>query len=110
MPSDLALLPPDLAVRSLSADEIVLPPADVAPALAAVRARGHRVLGWEGWLRHPDGRVGHSARHQGTVDLSALPPDAAAAVCAETAARAAAEAAAEPEAGELYVCLAVAAV
>jgi hypothetical protein len=33
---------------------------------------GHRPLGWEGWLRYPNGQVGHSAQHQGTVDLSGL--------------------------------------
>ena len=29
-------------------------------------------LGWEGWLRTPDGQVGHGDAPQGTADLSEL--------------------------------------
>ena len=31
-----------------------------------------KILGWEGWVEHPDGTLGHSERHQGTVDLSRM--------------------------------------
>ncbi len=27
------------------------------------------VIAWEGWIRYPDGRVGHSAKHQGSFDF-----------------------------------------
>ncbi|SFH30740.1 hypothetical protein SAMN05444062_10426 [Pseudomonas syringae] len=30
------------------------------------------MLGWEGWIRYLDGRLGHSASHQGVTLPSAL--------------------------------------
>lgn len=65
--SDLELLPPSLAAASAAEREIVLPYEPALRAVDALVAQGHGILGWEGWLRYPDGRVGHAGRHQGTV-------------------------------------------
>jgi hypothetical protein len=66
-------IPKELLSRSISDNEIVLPYPDVVATIHSLPEFGLRVLGWEGWLRYPDGRVGHSARHQGTVSLSDMP-------------------------------------
>ena len=55
-----------LQQKSASRNELVLPLALALDALKSFKAAGIVVLGWEGWLRYPDGRLGHSARHQGT--------------------------------------------
>ena len=53
-------------------------------ALDTLEQLGARVLGWEGCLRYRDGRLGHSSRHQGTTDLSAVEPQAAYDLCRRT--------------------------
>ena len=65
--SDLDLLPPGLAALSASRLEIVLPLQPALQAVDALAEQGRAIMGWEGWLGHPDGRVGHAGRHQGTV-------------------------------------------
>jgi len=70
-----------LRKRSASPRELVLAYADALKALTELQRHNARVLGWEGWLRHPDGRVGHSADHQGTADLSSLDFAAAYELC-----------------------------
>jgi hypothetical protein len=77
------LLPSELASQSVSDTEIVLPFSAAIRALY-VLAPVHRVLGWEGWLRLPDGCLTHSMQHQGTADLSSLPSDGAARLCERT--------------------------
>ena len=84
MTDDLRLLPPDMASRSASDREIVLPFVDALAAVQHLRDSGHHIVGWEGWLRCPDGALGHSARHQGTVDLSHLTALQAAEFCRST--------------------------
>gem|GEM_PF-4720331 len=37
-------------------------------ALQMLEAAGAPLLGWEGWLRYPDGTLGHADKYQGTVD------------------------------------------
>lgn len=71
-PSDLELLPPDLRSRSASPREIVLPLADALEAIAALRAQDVTSVGWEGWVRGPDGRLGHAPSQQGTVEFFPL--------------------------------------
>ena len=100
-------IPKELLSRSLSNREVVLPYPDVIARIHRLREFGLRLLGWEGWLRYPDGRCGHSARHQGTVDLSDIPAQEATELCIRTIEQAQAEATREPEAGELYFCVAV---
>ena len=56
-----------LQTESASDRELVLPLAAALDALGLFEQSGIVVLGWEGWLRYPDGRLGHSAKHQGTA-------------------------------------------
>ena len=101
-------IPKELLSRSISDNEIVLPYPDVVATIHSLPEFGLRVLGWEGWLRYPHGRVGHSARHQGTVSLSDMPAADAAEFCIRTVEQAHADATREPEPGELYFCVTVA--
>jgi len=64
----------ELQTRSASSRELVLSLADAETALQAMELSGIVPLGWEGWLRYPDGRLGHSAKHQGTTGQSAPGP------------------------------------
>nr|AAN16073.1 ORF104 [uncultured bacterium] len=41
-------------------------------ALQVMEQSGIVVMGWKGWLRYPDGKLGHSLRHQGTAATSQL--------------------------------------
>lgn len=100
-------IPKELLTHSLSAHEIVLPYPDVIGIIHQPPRFGLRLLGWEGWLRYPDGRVGHSARHQGTNDLSEVSPAEAAELCVRSIEQAHADATRQPEAGELYFCVTV---
>jgi hypothetical protein len=70
--SDLSLLPPELAERSLSAREIVLPLPDAEQAIEHLRKSGRRLESWEGWVKFADGSRTHSLRHPGSF---VLPPD-----------------------------------
>lgn len=103
-PSDI---PEELLSRSLSDREIVLPYPEVIAVINRLPEFSLRVLGWEGWLRYPDGQVGHSPLRQGTVDLSDLTPTKAADFCISTIAQAHSEAMGQPESGELYFCITV---
>jgi len=109
MDSDLDLLPPNLARRSLCDQEIVLNYTDTLSALDHLDRKGKRVLGWEGWLRYADGSCGHSAQHQGTVSLEALTAEQAVALCRETIAEAQTDWSRHPERpdAELYFCITV---
>ena len=113
---DLNLLPPRLAAASLSQREIVLAHADALQAIDHLTAGGHRVFCWEGWLRYGDGACGHSARHQGTIEVTRDPNETFAASAArsvaavrETMAKCHEEWNREPEVqnGILYFCLSV---
>ncbi len=101
-------IPRELLEGSLSAREIVLPYPEVIGVIHRLPGFGLRAVGWEGWLRYPDGRLGHSARRQGTADLSGLSPAEAAAFCIRTIEEAHTLAAEEPEEGELCFCVTVA--
>lgn len=63
--NDPELLPLELARKSLSLSEIVLPYAEVLEAIEHLAAKGYFVFAWEGWIDYPDGRHTHSI-HQGT--------------------------------------------
>jgi hypothetical protein len=75
--SHLAMLPAELAARSLSRQEVVLRYDDAVAALDHLERAGLRVESWEGWVRLADGTRTTSLAHQGTF---ALPLDAAASV------------------------------
>ena len=108
--TDLDLLPAALAARSYDPREIVLPYQDALAAVAHLGGSGVRLLGWEGWLAHPDGALGH-APEQGTVSLDGLSLADAAAVCARTIRDAERRWASEhpDRAGALLFCISVAA-
>lgn len=58
---------PELQRFSASATELVLPLIQALEAVEFFERSGSTVLGWEGWLRYSDGRLGHSSKHQGTA-------------------------------------------
>ena len=62
----------DLQRLSVSQSELVLPYPHAITALQLLEVTGAILMGWEGWLLYPDGRLGHSDMHQGTTDTSAL--------------------------------------
>lgn len=76
-------------------------------ALDLFQQQNVMVLGWEGWLRYPQGTVGHSRQHQGTIDLSAMSPQDAIATVRATIMLAQSEWHATPEVAgaELYFCI-----
>ena len=69
MDTDLEFLPADLRAQSLSMREIVLPYDAVLRAIAMLRLKQIAPLGWEGWLRTPDGHIGHAQDYQGTMSI-----------------------------------------
>jgi hypothetical protein len=81
---ELNLLPEELASRSISPREIVLPLRDALEAIDILEKKGILILGWEGWVKGRDGRVGHVSVPQGTVSLDALSVHEAAEVCRRT--------------------------
>ena len=81
-------LPQRFQALSAPAFEIVLPHIEALEALDLLERNGVKILGWEGWLRHSDGSIGHSARAQGTADLSGVQPADAYRLCRETLAAA----------------------
>ena len=84
----------------------------MAEALAAIdlfESKGVLILGWEGWVKDKDGRVGHGSAPQGTVSLEDLSVSEAAKLCRETIPQDAARWIAEnPETtDELHFCITV---
>jgi len=57
----------NLQQYSASTRELVLPLPLALEAIALMEQLKTPVFGWEGWIRLPDGRLGHSALHQGTA-------------------------------------------
>ncbi len=84
-----------------------MPFAESLEALDAIESGGGRMLGWEGWLRRADGSLGHSANHQGTVDLATAARSAAFALCRESIVEANREYCRAPEVdgAELLFCI-----
>lgn len=82
--SALALLPDRLQKKSISRREIVLPLTEALEAIDLLESQRVLVLGWEGWVKDREGRVGHGSAPQGTASLQSLSVKAAAQVCRET--------------------------
>ena len=80
----LSHLPLHIAEKSISEREIVLPMTEALEAVDFFESKGTLILGWEGWIKTADGRVGHGSAPQGTVSLQDLSVVAAAQVCRET--------------------------
>ena len=62
--------PAELASRSLSGSELVLGYDDALDAIDLLAAARCLILGWEWWVRYPDGGLGHHPLYQG-CDLRA---------------------------------------
>jgi hypothetical protein len=58
--------------RSASPNELVLSFSEAIEALQLMEQSSVAVVGWEGWLRYPDGKLGHSQQHQGTAPAPQL--------------------------------------
>ncbi|WP_176155087.1 hypothetical protein [Burkholderia vietnamiensis] len=58
----LQCLPPEIALQSISPREIVLPLNAAIAAIDYCANNKIRILGWEGWIQSPDGRVGHGVK------------------------------------------------
>ena len=80
----ITLLPHQITAKSISKDEIVLPIAEALEAIDFMTSNDIRILGWEGWLKASDGRVGHGNAPQGTSSLEGLTVQEAAQLCKET--------------------------
>ena len=106
-PPQHALLPERLTELSISPREVVLPESAALAAVDVAEAAGVLILGWEGWVKAVDGRVGHGSAPQGTVSLDCLTVAEAAALCRSTIPRAAEAWRAEhPEStDQLHFCL-----
>jgi hypothetical protein len=111
LPEQLELLPRALALQSASPSEVVLPYLQAIEALEVYARARKRVLGWEGWSRTPDGKVGHVDPIMGTGDLSKLDVQQAMATCRRTIdeAHSAWSASASSHDAELLFCIAIAA-
>jgi hypothetical protein len=97
-------VPPYISQASASRNEFVLPYREALELIELARAARVMVLGWEGWLRRPDGTVGH-AGNQGTTSLDDLTPSEAADVAAATIREDYADWCREPRPEELLFCI-----
>jgi hypothetical protein len=53
-------------------------------AIGLLESQGIQILGWEGWVRDTQGRVGHGSAPQGTGSLQELSVHEAAQLCRTT--------------------------
>lgn len=105
----LSLLPERLSSKSISSKEVVLPYQEALEAIDIFENGGYLLLGWEGWVKASDGRVGHGSAPQGTVSLEKCTVVEAANICRETICSDKADWEKEdPESDEkLYFCITV---
>lgn len=80
----LDLLPVQLRERSISQSEIVLPLTQALEAIDLLESQGIQILGWEGWVKDEQGRIGHGNAPQGTMSLQKLSRPEAAQLCRDT--------------------------
>ncbi len=66
------IMPEDLRARSLSKREIILGYDDALRAIDILIEARWAILGWEGLVRYPDGRIVHSAKFQGTGSITQM--------------------------------------
>ena len=62
----------DIKSRSESGSELVVGYTDAMDLLYLFEQADTQVHGWEGWLLYKNGQLGHSKKHQGTADLTAM--------------------------------------
>lgn len=74
-------LPNEIASKSISPREIVLPRKEALLAVDLIESMGLQIICWEGWVQDDKGRVGHGSAPQGTSTLTGLSVAEAAEVC-----------------------------
>ena len=74
----------EIKERSESRDELVVDYTDAMELLHIFHQQSTDVLGWEGWIKYPNGSLGHSQKYQGTADLSSMPNASAIALVKST--------------------------
>ena len=65
----MAAIPAELWDQSLNPRELVFEYQDALQAIDRLEALGIQILGWEAWVRHPDGSFGHPSSVIGSGDL-----------------------------------------
>jgi hypothetical protein len=80
----LRFLPTTLREQSISTREIVLPLEAALEALEILEHQDVQIVGWEGWVKCADGRVGHGSAPHGTLNLSHMSVSDAAEFCRST--------------------------
>lgn len=80
----LDLLPPEIMALSISQREIVVPLKEALEVVDIMESKGILILGWEGWVKTEDGRVGHGSAPQGTMSLEDCSVEEAAEICRKT--------------------------
>ena len=66
---EIDLLPKTLREQSLSDREVVLPYQEALQALDLFTVARRPLLGWEGWVKYPDGKHGHAPSGMGTTNI-----------------------------------------
>jgi len=79
-----ASLPENISKHSISKNEIVLPLSQALLAIDHFESCGVLVLGWEGWVKDIEGRIGHASAPQGTTSLENYSVNEAAEFCRKT--------------------------
>ncbi|MDP7033262.1 MAG: hypothetical protein QF752_02090 [Planctomycetota bacterium] len=97
----------EIRSRSRSLEEWVLSYSDTLELLYLCALKDIPVYGWEGWVGLPTGKLTHSKRYQGTVDLGSMSNESALAWLKQTVMRANREWQDQPEieGGELLFCV-----
>ena len=99
----------EIISRSESSDEIVLGYTDAMELLHLYENDSTQICGWEGWIKYPDGSLGHSKKHQGTEDLTHMPKLSAIALAKSTIMQSHNEWQEKPEveSASLYYCITI---
>ena len=102
-------LPQEIIEKSISQREIVVPLEEALRVVDIMENRGVLILGWEGWVKTEDDRVGHGSAPQGTVSLENYSVKEAAEICRKTMKEDAAEWESEnaDSSEELHFCITV---
>jgi len=77
-------IPQEIIEKSISQKEIVIPFEEALKVIDIMESKGVLILGWEGWVKTEDGRVGHGSAPQGTVSLEDCSVVEAAEICRKT--------------------------
>lgn len=74
----------EIKSRSASKEEVVVEYIDAMELLHIYEGNDTQVFGWEGWIKYPNGSLGHSRKYQGTTDISGMPNSSAIALAKNT--------------------------